>query len=308
MKGMKSADEFQQAPLPGVYWSLIATAEAQFTKKEGATMIKLSLSIDDARFSQYKDVACDDYMVTDGGAKGGGMGKTKLRGLGIDVDSSDQELSDEAICSQLVGKGVWVTYGNEQRMGRSVEGGPYDVPMTAIDAKTGQVIKLFKLNVKGYSQHNVGQAQAAAPAQHAPAAAPYAQQPQQGAPQGWAPSQQGFAPPVQQGFAPPPQYAQQPQQGFAPAPGFAPPQPQQQGGPVQYAQQPQTQQPQFTQAPQGMQQAAPPWTGQQQQQHHQQQQQQAAVPNGAPPAAPGKPKRVRGQIDDKSTPEGGPQQ
>jgi hypothetical protein len=257
MKGMKSADEFQQAPAPGRYWSVVAAADATFAKS-GASMIKLTPTIDDPRFPQFKDASCDDYIITDGGAKGGGMGKTKLRGLGIDVDSSDADVADEAICAQLLGRGCWVDYGNEQRMTRTGEDGPYNIPMTATDARTGQMVKLMKLTVKGYAVHNVGASQQA-PAQQVT-------QPQIGQP----PPQQlegrgQYAPQAPQ------QYAQAPQQyapqGFVPAPGFAPP------SPIAGLQ------PAFP--AQGQMQAAPPWAGQQQ-------------PNGAPSApAPKKPKKLQ---------------
>ncbi len=264
MKGMKSAAEFQQAPPPGTYWGVIAVAEATFSKS-GSSMLKLTPTIDDTRFPQYKDQSCDDYIITDGGAKGGGMGKTKLRGFGIDVDSSDAELPDEAICAQLQGKALWITFGNEARMTRTGEEGPYNIPMTAVDPVSGQTIKLMKLIVKSYSLHNVGQAQVA-PVQHA------------------APVQHQQAP--QQGFAPAPGFAAPQQTQFAPAPvqhapQFAPQQVQQHAAPVQpqYAGQPPLQpafqQPQ-AQQPVQLQQAAPPWAGQA----------QPGQPNGAPPAAP----------------------
>lgn len=281
MKGMASTQEFQQAPLPGRYWSNIVEAAAEFAKS-GASMIHLKLAINDPRFPQYKDMSAEDYMITDGSAKGGGMGKTKLRGLGIDVDSSDQEIADEAICAQLAGKGIWVDYGNEQRMTRNGEDGPYDIPMTVVDARSGQTIKLMKLTVKGYATHNVGQAQQA-PQQVAPQGAPYAQAPVQAAPVQQAPQ---FA--QQQ---PPPQFqqpAQAPQGGFAPSAGFAPP-PAQQFQPIPQAPQgnlqPAFQQPPAQgQAPQ-LQQAAPPWA-------QQPQQGQAPVQNGAP-AEPKKRKKIQ---------------
>jgi hypothetical protein len=285
MKGMKSVAEFQQAPPAGRYWSIIGQAVAEFTKKDGASMIHLTLAIDDSRFPQYKDISTEDYIITDGAAKGGGMGKTKLRGLGIDVDSSDQEISDEVLCAQLAGKGVWVDYVQEQRMGRSTENGPFDQPMTVVDSRTGQTVKLMRLTVKGYATHNVGAAQVAAPVAQpvntAPQGAPYAQQPQQ----------------TQQFAQPPAQFQQQAPQGFAPTAGFAPPP---QPGQPQYAQQgnlqPAFQQPPTQGLPPGMQQAAPPWA-------------QQGAPQGAPVAQPNgatpdkKPRRVKVQdVDAQGNP------
>jgi len=258
MKGMKSADEFQQAPAPGRYWSVIATADATFAKS-GASMIKLTPTIDDPRVPQWKDASCDDYIITDGAAKGGGMGKTKLRGLGIDVDSSDADVADEAICAQLLGKGCWVDYGNEQRMTRTGEEGPYNIPMTVTDSRSGVVVRLMKLVVKGYAVHNVGASQQA-PAQQVT-------QPQIGQPHA---QQFQQAPQFQQ-----PQFQQAPQQfapqgGFAPAPGYAAPQPNLTAG--------------LTPAFPQQQQAAPPWAGQ-------------AQPNGAP-LAPAAPKKKKLQIQE----------
>lgn len=241
MKGMKSAQEFYTPPAPGRYLSLIETAEAKLSDK-GNTMIKLGLKIIDPNFPQYKDTQCNDHIITDGTAKGGGMGKIKLRALGVleKFGEVDDDIPDGQICGALIGTQIYVEYGNEPQMTKESN---YTSPATVIH--NGQTITLQKLNVKGYARHSVG---GAAPVAQAPVQqVPQLQQvPVQMAPQGqyaqvpqYAPqAPQGYAPQAPQGWQGQPQPVQQWQgqpQGFVP-----------QGAPVQ---------------PQYAQQAVPPWNG-----------------------------------------------
>lgn len=211
MKNMAEAKEFWQAPPEGKYPSTITEVEAKLSGK-GSTMLALTLQIDEPE--QYRGETAYDYIITDGSAKGGGMGKAKLRGLGVNVDAPNMEIPDEALAAQLRGQKVLVTYGNEPQMTQQFEGGPYDKIRTAINPATGEEVTINKLVVKGYSRHNFAQ-------------------PAPGAPM------QGYAPPQQQ-FAPAPAYAPAP--GYAPAPAAPAPAP---AGANPYAQ------PQPAFAPQG---------------------------------------------------------
>lgn len=255
MKGMKSAKEYYQAPPPGEYPSRVIAATDKISSK-GNSMIELELEV--LAPQHLAGATTRDYIITDGTAKGGGMGKTKLRGLGIDT-SSDEELPDSVLCQQLLGLELLVTYGNEQMMGKDAKG-EYTIPQTAFDDQLGREVPLNKLTVKGYSRHATRATQLQPVAPQAPQFA----QPQTQAAVVQAPVQ-GFAP-VQQGFAPQGQFQQAP--GYAPqqaAPQYAP-QPQ-----AQFQAQPQFQgQPQYApQAPQGFPNggqsgaAVPPWMVQQ---------------------------------------------
>jgi hypothetical protein len=245
MKNMALAKEFWQAPPPGTYPSTIIEAEAKLSKN-GATMLALTLQIDEPE--EFRGELAYDYIITDGAAKGGGIGKAKLRGLGINVDSNI-EIPDEQLAAQLRGQRVLVTYGNEPQMTASYEGGPYDKVRTAVDPATGKEVIINKLVVKSYARHNfaqqsfTGQHQQAqtpvaasvqtsaqsvpvvAPAQQAPVVAPVQPAPVQGQfPFASSPELQ-FPQPA---FAQSQQFAQ-PQPAFpqgqpyaAPQPAFAP--------------------------------------------------------------------------------------
>lgn len=254
MKGMASAAEYFVPPPAGQYPCIIKEANPSISKKE-ATMLELTVEIAEG-FAQ--GTQANDYIITDGTKPGGGMGKTKLRALGVDV-TSDAEVPDEVVARSLVNKRCYVTFEHETQ--KSKDSG-YTQAMTALDPRTNQMVELKKLVVKGYSLTQTA-AMPQPPQNHAPATpapqaqAGWGQPPAQQAPQGSA-----FAAPPQQGWAQP-----QAPQGFAPPaqPGFAAPPP---GAPVQS--------PWAGQAPQAPQQAqgfaAPPFQ----------------APQGfAPPAVPG---------------------
>jgi len=248
MKNMSKAVEFNQAPPAGRYLSTIIGAEATTSKKSGASMLHLTVEITDER---YAGEQADDYIITDGTAKGAAIGKRKLRGLGTNLIlralDTDEEIPDAAIAQELLGQSLFVDFGNEQKMGRSDPQDPtsaYDRPMTITDPKTGREVPLNKLTVQGYSRHGTGAAVAQAPVAQAPA--------QQFAPQ-QAPAQ----------FVPQ-QFASTPAQVQAFNQQFAPQAPQQGGfpGQQQFAPQGYQQQQQMPFAPQGV--AQPVWNGGQQ--------------------------------------------
>lgn len=214
MKNMSKAQENWQAPPPGRYLSRIVSAEATSSKKSGASMLHLTVAILDER---YEGIEADDYIITDGSAKGAGLGKKKMRALGtpliLRAIDTDEDIPDAAIAQELLGTQLFVDFGNEQKMGRrdaSDPSSPFDSPLTTTDVN-GKVVPLNKLTVVGYSRSAMPQAQAAAPQQFAPPAqfVPQQQVPQQFVPQAQAP--QGF---VQSGFVPQAQPQQFAPQGF----------------------------------------------------------------------------------------------
>ena len=234
MKNMTQATENLNAPPPGRRLSIITAAEATTSQKSGASMLHLSLAIADG--SPFNGLESNDYLITDGTAKGAGMARKKMRAIGTPLINqaidSDAEIPDSAIAQELVGLQLFVDYGNEQMKSKD-ESGEYTIPMTTTDAH-GKLVPLNKLTVVGYSRSGGGvqtaQAPVQAPAQFLPQQGFAPQQTQQYAPPA---GQQQFAPqqfqqPVQQGFAPqqgwpqgaaPQQFAQAPQ-GYAPQPAF----------------------------------------------------------------------------------------
>lgn len=251
MKNMSQANEINQAPIPGKRMST-CVAQATGVSSKGAPMITLTWQIDQGQ--DGAGIQCDDYLITDGSSKGAGMARRKMRSLLVGTPwertlDTDEEIADEAIASYLLGKKMMVEYGNEPRMTRSTEGGPYDKPMTTTD-NTGKLVSLNKLNVQGYARHVVN-----------PTHVAMSQQPQ-------------YQPPVQQAPQAPPQWQQpasvQPsaqtqmmQQAYAPQPGQTTMQPAYQMQPAYPTQQPGQPQPQAQAFPPGFQQAAPPWANQQ---------------------------------------------
>lgn len=260
MKNMTQASEYYTPPPKGLYRCTVVQA-VEGVSKAGSTMIEITTEIAEGPF---KGEQMKDFLLTDGTAKGAGIGRTKLRGLGINVDT-DAETPDAVICSQLNGRSIFVTLEHENMTTKESN---YTEPRTVIDSKTNQVITMMRARAGAYSLHQVGQlagaqtqTQAAPQAmQMAPQMAPQAQggfaQPapvaqQQALPQAWqqqqAPQYQGqsagqapqqFAPPQVQQFAPQPAFNGMPQ-GNVPAPyqaqpafnpGFPPGAPQQAQG------------------------------------------------------------------------------
>lgn len=252
MKGMKSAQEYQfVVPPAGTYRTKVVTATDK-TSRSGNTMLEIGIEILEPE--AFAGVSVKDWIGTDGTTDFGRMGKKKLRGLGIDVDASDDEIPDSQLAHSLLGREVWTTVKQEPRMEESVKGsGKYDKP--AYDTVDGKLVPRMQLKVDSYGGVITHMGRIAPQTQAAPQAAP--QYPQQGQVQQF---QQQFAPPAQhQVAAHPPQYAQQYQQ---PQQQFAPPQ----GQPPQGFQQvpPGPQFPQFANGGNGA--ALPPWMAQAQQQ------------------------------------------
>lgn len=248
MKNMSKAQESLQAPPPGWRLSVITEAVAGVSKKSGASMLTLTVEIDEG--GEYDGLSANDYLITDGSAKGAGIAKKKLRGIAtpmaLQALDTDAEIPDHVLAQEMVGVKLFVLFGNEQMMGKANKddpSAPYDTPLTTVDA-TGKTVPLNKLTVQNYSrsappalagQANIGQvAPPPAPAQFVPQQAVPMQgqpvfQPQQPYP-GQVAAGYGNVPPLQGGPTPQgtfpgfnPAFPQQ--QGFAPPQqGFAPPQ------------------------------------------------------------------------------------
>jgi len=208
MQNMKGAKEYFEAAPKGRYRVKITKAEATFSKKSNAPMIALTAEIRDEGEHVGKQI--DDWMITDGTFKGGGIGKRKLRGLGLPVDT-DQVIEDSQIVSYLIGLECYADLDTDQMMGESVAGSKvYDRPLTVIDPTTGQTLPRLKNTIENYYLHTV----AAQPMAPAPMAQPVMQAP---VVQQFVPTQAPVAPPPA-AFVPQmqPQAAPQAPQAWAP--------------------------------------------------------------------------------------------
>lgn len=165
MKGMKSAQESRPCPPPGDnYVMKITSIEATLSNpadgSEPKTMLKLVGEIREP--NDYAGVPIFDNIITDGGVGGGGFGKKKLRGLGVDVDSTDDEIPDDQIATQLLGAEVRVALKQEQIMDKDPATQKYTRGRTEI--VDGRQVPVYKPVVSAYLGP-VGTA-AAAPATH----------------------------------------------------------------------------------------------------------------------------------------------
>jgi hypothetical protein len=147
MKGMKSAQENQYVvPPAGTYRTRIVAATDKISKS-GNTMLEIEIEI--AEPAQFAGTSVRDWIGTDGTTGFGRVGKKKLRGIGVDVDASDEEVPDSVIANQLLGREVWTTFKQEQRTEESIKGsGNYDKPM--FDFVNGQQVPRMQLRVDGY--------------------------------------------------------------------------------------------------------------------------------------------------------------
>ena len=199
MKGMKSAAENQfVVPPAGTYRTRIVASTDKISKS-GNTMLEIEVEIVEP--ANFAGTSVRDWIGTDGTTGFGRVGKKKLRGIGVDVDSSDDETPDSVIAGQILGREVWTTFKQEQRTEESIKGsGQYDKPM--FDFVNGQQVPRMQLRVDSYGGV-VNRAPAHAPVQQA---APQFQS----SPQQQAAFQQQFQQPAPQA------YPQQAPQQFAP--------------------------------------------------------------------------------------------
>lgn len=244
MKGMKSAQEYQYVvPPAGTYRTKVVTASAGLSQNENT---QLTVEIEIVEPEQFAGVTVKTWIGTDGTTDYGRMGKKLLRGLGVDVDASDDEIPDSQLAHQLLGREVWTTFKQVPRMEKS-DSGKWDKPV--YETVNGKQVPRMQLRVESFGGVITHMGRIAQPTQQPAVQSTPAQQ------QAF---QQQFQQPAPQVVAQPPQYAQQFQQ---PAPAqFVPPQAQ--PAPQQFAP---PAGPQFPQFANGGGQALPPWMAQAQQ-------------------------------------------
>lgn len=173
-------------PAPkGRYKGTFTAAEAK-TAKSGADMLALTGEITEGNNAGG---IWFDNLITDGSKKGAGFAKSKLRGLGINVELAQD---DAQVAQQLLGRTFFVDLDLEPIMTQGPSG-KYDVPKTYTDAQ-GVAHPSMRNIAKAYYVAGPVATVAAPQAQIAPApaapaapAAPVAQGqvPPQFAQQGW---------------------------------------------------------------------------------------------------------------------------
>lgn len=173
MKGMKSAQEFNGPPPVGNYRTVVISSEAK-QAQSGKDMISVTLEVRSPE--EHAGAKVFDNIMTDGTQSGGGFGKQKLRGLGIDVDSTDEEIPDAQIAEQILGAEVYVALKHEPMFGKNPSTGKYDVPQ--YDVVNGKQVQRQRAVVARYLGPNDptaaetgGEAAAEAEASKAPAKA-----------------------------------------------------------------------------------------------------------------------------------------
>lgn len=164
MKGMQEVPEIFQAPPPGTYPIVIIAANPSISGK-GNSQIEVDLEIADGKF---KGEQFRDWVGTDPGAKGAGIGRGKLRVLlqntqfaGLADAPSNNEVPDSAIAQVLVGQRLFVVCDNSPRKRKNEDGTRSTENMTQLDPATGNLITIMNVDVKGYTRHFAGQAQTA---------------------------------------------------------------------------------------------------------------------------------------------------
>ena len=156
---MKSAKESErlQAPPPGRYLLRVESTSATTATTSGRSMLKIGGSIvqpeEFAGRKWFDNIITDATTLLDANGKettgGGGFGKVKLRGLGIDVDATDDERPDQEIADAILGLSVWVDGKNEPMLGKDPVTGKYDVKQTILD-ESGREVLLMKFVVDKY--------------------------------------------------------------------------------------------------------------------------------------------------------------
>jgi hypothetical protein len=207
MKGMKDTSEYYQPPPKGDYPATIISAVEKISGK-GNTQIHVQAQLDG------NSEVFDDYLITDGTAKGAGIAKVKFRGLGVTEVDSNEEVPDSVICQKLIGRKTIVRLGHERQQKKDDAGNYVDA--NYIDPQTGATIPLYRGRIEAFLSASI-----APPLQPQSFGAPgpaYVP-PASFAPQAPVPQQQPQMPQPQMQFMPPQQ--QQAQQQFAgyPAPG-----------------------------------------------------------------------------------------
>lgn len=99
--------DFSVLPAQGKWHpGVITTADAK-TSKGGNPMIAVATTLESEGVEGY---TLFDNFLTDGSTKGGGFGKKKLMGCGVDVT---KEMPDEQVAESLLGKQIFVKVRHE---------------------------------------------------------------------------------------------------------------------------------------------------------------------------------------------------
>lgn len=126
--------DFSKLPPQGVWHkATITVAEAKVSSK-GSPMIAVQSTL---MAEGYEGYTLFDNFLTDGSTKGGGFGKKKLVGCGIDCS---QERPDEEVAGELLGKEIFVKVRHEVQKDEDPPGsGKYTKPRMDTNEKGEQV-------------------------------------------------------------------------------------------------------------------------------------------------------------------------
>lgn len=166
---LNNAKEFFEAAPKGRYKVRLVSVTCENSKKTGASMLKLVAEIIEGEH-QGKQVF--DYAITveewnGEKVKGAGMGKGKLRQLGVNVDS-DVEIPDDQIAAQLLNIECFAELDVEPAMQQDGK-----TPKTVFDPATQKTVPQMNNKVVAYftapitAQQPAIPAKAASPAQYA---------------------------------------------------------------------------------------------------------------------------------------------
>lgn len=165
---------FRVAPR-GRYPLRIISAEAQETSS-GLSEVALRLAIE-GHSEELDGITVFEHLITDSNSKALPYTKTKLRQLGIDVDT-DADVPDEELANQLTGQLIWGDLTLEVAKTRNEEGKivtkyTTDDSGKEVPAKTNRVAAFFSVDVGGAAVHV--QPAAGQPQPHEQSAPPVAQ-------------------------------------------------------------------------------------------------------------------------------------
>lgn len=161
----RSLTDFSKLPPQGVWHKgLISVAEAK-TSSKGTAMIAVQTTLSAEGYEGY---TLFDNFLTDGATKGGGFGKKKLMGCGIDCS---QERPDEEVAGELLGKEVYVKVRHEVQKDEDPPGsGKYTKPRMDTNEKGEQVVVKKAVPLE-YSLYNPSEAKKEQKEEKAPAPA-----------------------------------------------------------------------------------------------------------------------------------------
>ena len=103
----RSLTDFSNLPPQGKWHKAVISVADPKTSGGGNPMIKIDLTLE---AEGYEGFTLFDNFLTDGSTKGGGFGKKKLMGCGVDVS---KPTPDEEVAASLLGKQVFVKVRHE---------------------------------------------------------------------------------------------------------------------------------------------------------------------------------------------------